>query len=410
MPSLLLPDAQPILTALAILALTAACRFGFAVVTRLLGTSKRLLWPAAGAMASLPFVLREPLLAWWGGTYADAQLGSFLAATAFAWCFFRAIERSVGTTPVGAAASLAEWIFYMSADVDPRYGDGRPLRPPPGKLQSQLAKLCATYAATAAFVSAIEPFGFRPTAAVCEACGVSGPLAAALVRVGDNLSGTVLIYLFLSLLLTLGSILVLAQGHDPIDGFDNPVFKSCSPREFWGRRWNLQANILISPHILGIRWNLAAKLVRVTWGLGMVSWSLQASAAAANLGWVTARSGQVSGRDLGGILAGSRRDLGDGAAASTDIDAAAAASRRVRIAPPLPAPQVNAMLKRSCYKPLAGAGLAAPLATLATFGASAGFHEYQFALSMPGYRPARYPYRCHYCCYRYSHHHHCHPC
>ena len=81
MPSLLLPDAQPILTALAILALTAACRFGFAVVTRLLGTSKRLLWPAAGAMASLPFVLREPLLAWWGGTYADAQLGSFLAAT-----------------------------------------------------------------------------------------------------------------------------------------------------------------------------------------------------------------------------------------------------------------------------------------------------------------------------------------
>uniref|UniRef100_A0A7S3RRV0 Wax synthase domain-containing protein n=1 Tax=Emiliania huxleyi TaxID=2903 RepID=A0A7S3RRV0_EMIHU len=338
MPSLLLPDAQPILTALAILALTTACRFGFAVVTRLLGTSKRLLWPAAGAMASLPFVLREPLLAWWGGTYADAQLGSFLAATAFAWCFFRAIERSVGTTPVGAAASLAEWIFYMSADVDPRYRDGRPLRPPPGKLQSQLAKLCATYAATAAFVSAIEPFGFRPTAAVCEACGVSGPLAAALVRVGDNLSGaafrssaasaplllasqlgalaepsrnllsagTVLIYLFLSLLLTLGSILVLAQGHDPIDGFDNPVFKSCSPREFWGRRWNLQ---------------------------------------------------------------------------------------------------VNAMLKRSCYKPLAGAGLAAPLATLATFGASAGFHEYQFALSMPGYRPARYPYRCHYCCYWYSHHH-----
>ena len=254
MPSLLLPDAQPILTALAILALTAACRFGFAVVTRLLGTSKRLLWPAAGAMASLPFVLREPLLAWWGGTYADAQLGSFLAATAFAWCFFRAIERSVGTTPVGAAASLAEWIFYMSADVDPRYGDGRPLRPPPGKLQSQLAKLCATYAATAAFVSAIEPFGFRPTAAVCEACGVSGPLAAALVRVGDNLSGaafrssaasaplllasqlgalaepsrnllsagTVLIYLFLSLLLTLGSILVLAQGHDPIDGGVTP--------------------------------------------------------------------------------------------------------------------------------------------------------------------------------------------
>ena len=254
MPSLLLPDAQPVLTALAILALTATCRFGFAVVTRLLGTSKLLLWPAAGAMAALPFVLRDPLLAWWGGTYADAQLGSFLAATAFAWCFFRAIERSVGTTPVGAAASLAEWIFYMSADVDPRYRDGKPLRPPPGKLRSQLAKLCATYAATAAFVSAIEPFGFRPTAAVCEACGVSGPLAAALVRVGDNLSGaafrssaasaplllasqlgalaepsrnllsagTVLIYLFLSLLLTLGSILVLAQGHDPIDGGVTP--------------------------------------------------------------------------------------------------------------------------------------------------------------------------------------------
>jgi len=192
----------------------------------------------------------------------------------------------VGTTPDGATASLAEWIFYMGADLDPRYERGKPIVPPPGRLASQLRKLLGIYAVLAAWVCVMEPFSYRPTSALCVALGLEGPLQALVVRVGDNFSGTMLIWLFLWFLFTIGSVMVLLQGHDPIESFENPIFGSRSPREFWGKRWNLQ---------------------------------------------------------------------------------------------------VNNMLKKACYKPLAKIGLGGPVATLATFGASAGFHEYQFALSMHGY-------------------------
>jgi len=286
-PHLVPPDGTPYVVALAVVGISTVIVVALSVIIRMMGTSKVLLWPTAIGVAAVPFLLRTPLLEWWGGSYADAQLGLFLAATSFAWVFFRTIELSVGNTPDGANASMAEWIFYVGADLDPRYHKGKPLQPPPGKLQSQLLKLLGIYLLMAAWVSVIEPLGFRPTTAFCSALGLSGPLATVVVRVGDNFSGTVLIWLFLWLLFTIGSILVLVQGHDPIDGFDNPVFGSTNPREFWGKRWNLQ---------------------------------------------------------------------------------------------------VNAMLKKCVYKPLAAVGLGGPVATLASFGASAVFHEYQFALSMHGYK------------------------
>lgn len=57
---------------------------------------------------------------------------------------------------------------------------------------------------------------------------------------------------------------------------------------------------------------------------------------------------------------------------------------RARCASAAPPPsQVNALLRRACFKPLASvAGPAA--AALLTFGVSALFHEYQFALTFQG--------------------------
>ncbi len=36
--------------------------------------------------------------------------------------------------------------------------------------------------------------------------------------------------------------LPIAQGFQPIDAFDNPVFTTQSPRDYWGKKWNLQVN------------------------------------------------------------------------------------------------------------------------------------------------------------------------
>jgi len=285
-PRLLLPVFKPVAVAMGVVAISTVLIVTLSIVVRMLGRFKLLLWPVAVGIAAVPFLLRDPLFAWWGGEYADAQLGLFLASSAFAWAAFRTIELSVGTVPDGADASLGEWITYVGSDIDPRYHAGKPVQPPPGKLANQCGKLLVVYLLMAAWVSVIEPFGYRPTATICDALGLPASLAPIVVRVGDNFFGTTLIYLFLWFLFTIGSITVLLQAHDPIDPMRNPVFGSRSPKEFWGKRWNLQ---------------------------------------------------------------------------------------------------VNSLLKKSVYKPLASIGLGGPVATLATFAASAAFHEYQFALSMKGY-------------------------
>jgi len=50
--------------------------------------------------------------------------------------------------------------------------------------------------------------------------------------------------------------------------------------------------------------------------------------------------------------------------------------------------QVNALLRRVCFSPLK-ARIGGAAAALATFACSAAFHEYQFALSLPGYALGR---------------------
>ena len=113
----------------------------------------------------------------------------------------------------------------------------------------------------------LSQVGYRPGAALCAPAtgslglgtGLAGTAVSVLVRIVDNIAGTTLLYLFLSLLYALGALHVLLQDHDPIDGFDNPILGSPqtararlsvgtadasmqtpvgsrSPREFWGRR------------------------------------------------------------------------------------------------------------------------------------------------------------------------------
>ena len=56
-----------------------------------------------------------------------------------------------------------------------------------------------------------------------------------------------LIYLFLSLLMDVGSILLLAQNYETISGFDHPLFKTQSPRDFWGKRYKMAVTQPSSP-------------------------------------------------------------------------------------------------------------------------------------------------------------------
>lgn len=80
----------------------------------------------------------------------------------------------------------------------------------------------------------LSQVGYRPEAALCAPAigslglgtGLAGTAVSVLVRIVDNIAGTTLLYLFLSLLYALGALVVLLQDHDPIDGFDNPILGS----------------------------------------------------------------------------------------------------------------------------------------------------------------------------------------
>uniref|UniRef100_A0A7S2HIZ1 Wax synthase domain-containing protein n=1 Tax=Haptolina brevifila TaxID=156173 RepID=A0A7S2HIZ1_9EUKA len=52
----------------------------------------------------------------------------------------------------------------------------------------------------------------------------------------------VIIWLYLTLLMDVGSSLLIAQDYEPLSAFDNPIFTSTSPRNFWGRKWNMQVS------------------------------------------------------------------------------------------------------------------------------------------------------------------------
>jgi len=49
-----------------------------------------------------------------------------------------------------------------------------------------------------------------------------------------------MIYLFLSMLMDIGCLLLEVQGFSPLVAFANPIFDTRSPRDFWGKKWNLQ--------------------------------------------------------------------------------------------------------------------------------------------------------------------------
>lgn len=194
-----------------------------------------LLWPSAAALAALPFWLLPFAEARLG---PDAQFGVFVGATAFSFAAFRTAEAALGTTPPAATVSLAAWLLYFTSSLDPVYADGlKPVAAPANALRNRLARLPVRMLALGALCSLLLPHGAR------------SPLGSELARLGasplvclwvSNVVYSVALWLFLALCFDIGAAPLLAQGVAAGEAFLNPVFASHSPKEFWGKRWNLQ--------------------------------------------------------------------------------------------------------------------------------------------------------------------------
>ena len=117
---------------------------------------------------------------------------------------------------------------------------GRSLKARPGALRSASGNVLLRIALLSSSFSVLASGAngrYRPFS---DAAAAPGWLVASLAAFADNWLAAVTIYLFLALVIDIGGVLVLAQGVEPIAGFNNPIFGSSSPSDMWGRRWNLQ--------------------------------------------------------------------------------------------------------------------------------------------------------------------------
>ena len=187
----------------------------------------------------LPPILAETVVSNGLGTPLSCLLGRFLGSTTYAFVGLRMFGAAVGATPKGADADVKTWITFATGALDITFNaDGKPIRPAPGAVANRVGWVFFRLAGLSVCSSLSEPFGGYPlTTALGQPNGFAGFLTMFVDRIYIQL---MIIYLFLSLLMDVGSILLLAQGFVPIDGFANPIFTATSARIFWGQKWNLQ--------------------------------------------------------------------------------------------------------------------------------------------------------------------------
>jgi len=177
------------------------------------------------------------------GTAIDCLLGRFLGATMYAFAALRMFGAAVGATPKGADADLSTWITFATGAVDITFDDdGKPIQPPRGAMLRRTGELLLRLFALSVASSLSEPFNGYPLSAYLGE--PKSMLTNVLASYVDHVFvQTMIIWLFLSSMVDVGSLMLMAQSFMPIRAFHNPIFTSTSARIFWGRRWNIQVTV-----------------------------------------------------------------------------------------------------------------------------------------------------------------------
>ena len=172
-----------------------------------------------GIVTAILPIYAQPLLATYlvdagWATSLDVLGGRFVGSTTYAFCAFRIFGAAVGATPKGADVDLATWIAYLTAAADPLFDKdtGKRIPPAPFAVPARLAFFSVRMAALAAISSLSAAFGTRPVTAYVAAQAWSGTMSLAAAFAADHVFvHLMMIYLFLSMLLDIGSLLLEVQ-------------------------------------------------------------------------------------------------------------------------------------------------------------------------------------------------------
>eukprot|EP00611_Tribonema_gayanum_P026011 TRINITY_DN6081_c0_g2_i1.p1 TRINITY_DN6081_c0_g2~~TRINITY_DN6081_c0_g2_i1.p1 ORF type:complete len:288 (-),score=89.63 TRINITY_DN6081_c0_g2_i1:118-981(-) len=154
---------------------------------------------------------------------------------------FKQIEAIFGTTPPGVLDTLSNWLVYFGAVIEPIYENGRPCKPLPGQLLQHVGlMLCKAALFSGLMTLGLSgPLPLMPFGATFDGACDGGFWRCLALRMGNNALHASIICVLLGTLANLMSAAMCAVGYRPVDVMRNPLLLSLSPREFWGRRWNL---------------------------------------------------------------------------------------------------------------------------------------------------------------------------
>lgn len=194
---------------------------------------------------------------WLNGQVRTHFMVFFSTASHGVLIFFKTVEVLCQTTPAGLERSLKPWMVYFACDAEMKFA--RPA--PAGDTGGGASKAVAHSQAKAKLVQSgplPSPPLLRVLPRLCFRMILFMGIHSTLLHVGAvfdwrpfrprlGFVGGVLDVYFWSFLLwtcaewviALARIAVHACGYDTIPAFRLPLLRSTSPREFWGKRWNL---------------------------------------------------------------------------------------------------------------------------------------------------------------------------
>lgn len=188
---------------------------------------------------TLPSIVTDFVIAQGLGSPVDCVLGRFAISGFIAVVALRIFGASVGTTPKGADADLATWIAFVTSAADVTFdAEGKRIPAPSGAIFALVRVLLLRLVGLSVVSSISEPFGGYPVTTLCGNPAWGTPLAAFAGWIDHVFVQLAIIWLFLTMLIDVGSLPLLAQGYTPMKCFDNPIFTSTSVRLFWGKKWN----------------------------------------------------------------------------------------------------------------------------------------------------------------------------
>eukprot|EP00536_Pseudo-nitzschia_multiseries_P016613 jgi/Psemu1/221861/e_gw1.1164.26.1 len=179
--------------------------------------------------------------------------GKYQVVLVFVFCLFYGtifshLISAFGFTPFPAQRSLRNYVIYFSCtpcivDFDPISGE--PKRASPYFLGKRLATLARDFAISGVLLSILKPYNY-------EFFDVSRELYSMDHNLGDlfswqHLLNNYLVAVLISTFVSQGTIGVslvtnIFYGLQTSEVMLNPMFKSKSPADFWGRRWNLSVH------------------------------------------------------------------------------------------------------------------------------------------------------------------------